>query len=506
MAADHRFVPPVVARSVAGLRVLVVGLGRFGGGMGVTQWLAGQGAHVTVTDQADAASLSESLQAIAGLSVALHIGGHDGCDLSTTDLAVINPAIHKSTSGLFAEILRQKIPWTTEINLFCERCPAPVIGVTGSFGKSTTCAMLAEVLESHRAGGPVAYTAVHLGGNIGRSLLNDLPCISPMDIVVLEMSNAQLEDLPRIGWAPSIAVITNLHPQHLDRHGSFRAYIDAKLNLVRPGDPDSPVIVGELHPDAEQMLADVLRENRQRLVRVESPVPPIELTLLGRHNQTNAACVWTVCRTMGIDDAAVRAALAEFRGLPHRLEFVRTVDGVRYINDSKSTAPAATIIAIRALTESEPRAECNPGAAGALAVFPPPEPLVECNPGAPGTRATLADGDIEPKRLILIVGGQRKDAAFEECARTIVQACRVVICYGEAGPRFADAVRETVTKLGGAGTKALEAANVAQAVESATREARSGDTVLFSPAAPSFDQYVNFTERGRHFVELVNWL
>lgn len=484
----------------AGRRVLVIGLGRFGGGVGVTRWLAEQGAYVTVTDRADAASLSESLQAIAGLSVSLQIGSHDGCDLGAADLVVVNPAVHKYTSGLFAEILHRKIRWTTEMNLFCERCPAPVVGVTGSYGKSTTCAILAEVLKSNRQGGSASYTGVHFGGNIGRSLLNDLPTIRPTDIVVLEMSNAQLEDLPRISWAPAIAVITNLQPQHLDRHGSFEAYVSAKLNLVRSGGPADPVIVGDLHPDADRLLAAILADSPRRLVRVESPTPPIELTLPGRHNQANAACVWTVCRAMGIGDAAIRAALREFRGLPHRLEYVRTVDGVRYINDSKSTAPAATMIAIEAITYPDPR----------VSACAEPTPLPRGDGGGASAEARVStltipsfDG-IASKSLILIVGGQRKDVPLTECAMLMTRTCRVVICYGQAGPTFASAVRRTAGTSPDSATIVHEVDGVPAAVHRARLEARSGDAVLFSPGAPSFDQYVNFTERGRHFVELVN--
>ena len=153
------------SRTLKGLRVLVVGLGRFGGGVGVTRWLAGEGAVVTVTDQATPESLEESVAAIAGLGVTLHLGGHDPRDLDPTDLVVVNPAV--------------------EINLFCERCPAVVIGVTGSYGKSTTCAMLAAALRA------ACDTGVYLGGNIGRSLLPDLPEMRGSDIVILEMSNAQ---------------------------------------------------------------------------------------------------------------------------------------------------------------------------------------------------------------------------------------------------------------------------------------------------------------------------
>lgn len=452
--------------SLAGLRILVVGLGRFGGGVGVTQWLVRQGASVTVTDQADAASLADSLQDIAGLPVTLCLGGHERCDLSQTDLAVINPAVLKSTSALFQEILRRKIPWTTEINLFCERCPAPVIGVTGSFGKSTTCAMLAHALEIARQSGQAPFTGVHLGGNIGRSLLGDLTQIRPTDIVVLEISNAQLEDIGLIKWEPAIAVITNLHRHHLDRYPSYEDYIRAKLNLVRAGDGVCPVIHGEMDEVADKMLHDEVRENPARLVRVMSWKDPLELRVPGQHNLVNAACVSTVCDVIGIHDVVVRDALTSFRGLPHRLEVVGEIGGVTYINDSKSTAPPATIIALEALCEKW---------------------------GA----------------IIAIVGGQKKTADFGPCAKSLVQACRMVVCYGEAGPAFAKAIMEAnvappTSETGP--TELLRAKGVEEAVEMAASLGRPGDTVLFSPGAPSFDQYVNFTERGKHFCRLIQAL
>jgi len=142
-----------VPQSVDGLRVLVLGLGRFGGGVGVTRWLAAQGAIVTVSDLASREALAESVEAVADRAVALHLGGHDVRDLDETDLVIVNPAVNKLRSDFFHTIVRRGIPWTTELNLFVQRCPAAVIGVTGTYGKSTTCAMLAEAL------GPAAGTA-----------------------------------------------------------------------------------------------------------------------------------------------------------------------------------------------------------------------------------------------------------------------------------------------------------------------------------------------------------
>ena len=452
-----RQLPPL-----AGVRTLVVGLGRFGGGVGVTQWLVGQGAAVTVTDHADAASLAESLEQIAGLPVSLALGGHGACDLSQFDLVIVNPAVNKGKSDLFREILRRKISWTTEMNLFCERCPAPVVGVTGSFGKSTTSAMVAHVLEAG-PGETAAFSEVHLGGNIGRSLLNDLPLIKDSDVVVLEMSNAQLEDIDRIDWGPAVAVITNLFPHHLDRYENFEGYIQAKLNLVRAGNGKCPVVVGELHPLARQLLEEAVEGDLSRLKPMEKSHPPVELLVPGDHNRVNADCVLTIAREMGLDEGAARVSLASFRGLPHRLELVAKAGGVDYINDSKSTAPAATIIALHSL------------------------------------------GDRLGK-LIAIVGGQKKDVPLDDCAKVLAQTCRTVICYGEAGPSFATAVRQAsaeARKSQNAETNVSVADGLAEAMSLAVSEGRPGETVLFSPGAPSFDQYANFTERGKHFAALV---
>lgn len=455
--------PSTIVTSPRGQRVLVIGLGRFGGGVGVTRWLVAQGAVVTVTDQASPDSLVESVEALRGLPVEFYLGGHRDGDLNDADLVVVNPAVDKRTSSLFQEIVRRGIPWTTEMNLFCERCPATVLGVTGTFGKSTTCAMLFEVFDAARLAGRVRFRAVHLGGNIGRSLLTELPNIDERDLVILEMSNAQLEDLPRIEWAPDVAVITNLHPHHLDRYGCFADYVRAKLNIVRDPKGRSPVITGELHPEAAAMLSAALSEpihpipdrNRNRRVLVEPLNPKPLLSVPGEHNKSNAACVGTVCGVMGLDEALVRGALRSFRGLPHRLEFVRTLNGVEYFNDSKSTAPSATVVALEAMT----------------------------------------------RPIVAIIGGQRKDVPLTELAMSLQGRCRAVICMGESGPFFADALRVARITAVVRTVPGLE-----EAVQAARALAQPGDTVLFSPGAPSFDRYDNFTERGRHFVEVVQGL
>ncbi|MGB2823557.1 MAG: Mur ligase family protein, partial [Phycisphaerae bacterium] len=223
-AAGRNRRPPAAAVDPAGKRITVVGLGRFGGGVGVTRWLCERGARVTVSDKAPAEQLDDSVRRLDGLDVALHLGSHEERDFLEADLLVVSPAVPPEMPMLRAAD-DAGVPRTTEINLFLHRCRAPVVGVTGTVGKSTTTAMIGEVLARR-------FTT-HVGGNIGRSLLSDLPRIRPDHVVVLELSSFQLERLPEIAVGPHVALVTNLAANHLDRHGTLEAYADAKKNILR---------------------------------------------------------------------------------------------------------------------------------------------------------------------------------------------------------------------------------------------------------------------------------
>ena len=201
-------------------RVVVMGLGRFGGGVGASKWLAERGSKVTITDLADESQLADSIRQLQGLPVEFHLGGHRLGDLDRTDLLVVSPAVDKTTSEFVQAARRKHIPITSEMNLFFGRCPAKIIGVTGSMGKSSTTAMMFDLLYAHLRNLKGAPRNIWLGGNIGRSLLSDLPAIAPEDYVVLELSSFQLEDLGAIRRSPHIAVLTNLHPTHLEQPAS----------------------------------------------------------------------------------------------------------------------------------------------------------------------------------------------------------------------------------------------------------------------------------------------
>ncbi|MFQ5592057.1 MAG: UDP-N-acetylmuramoyl-L-alanine--D-glutamate ligase [Phycisphaerae bacterium] len=483
---------------VAGLRVLVMGLGHFGGGLGVTRWLANNGASVTVTDLSTGDRLADSLGKAADLDVVWHLGRHDTADLDQADLVVVNPAVDKARSEFFQAVISRGIPYTTEMNLFCGLCPAPIIGITGTYGKSTTCAMLADALQSCAGNGAVGYSRVHLGGNIGGSLLNDLSNIDPTDYVVLEMSSAQLEDLPMISWAPRIAAITNLSPHHLNRYDSYEAYVSAKSHIVGTHDRATSVIVGNLDARTQTLLRNAVPDYDALVVRVGDLQPPIELQIPGKHNRDNATCALGVCRQLALDETVVRRALQRFKGLPHRLEFVRTVEGVDYYNDSKATSPGAAIRAVEALDRpivaivgGRDITAHTPGGASDR-VHPEPQRVAS---------RSADDTSGQPVRELRTAGRQ---STLADWACVVTARARAVICTGESASAYATALR--THNRGRSACAIRQASDLEDALRLARVHAYPGDIVLLSPGAPSFDHYSNFAARGQHFVDLVNAL
>lgn len=448
-----------------GVRVTVMGLGRFEGGVGVTRWLAGRGARVLVTDQEPAEKLAGSVQQIADLPVELRLGGHDERDFRQADLIVVNPAVPPASPFLQAAATAG-VPVTTEINLFVERCRARTVGVTGSVGKSTTTAMIAHALERTLSG-----RRVWVGGNLGKSLLDSLEQISPDDVVVLELSSFQLERTPAVRWSPSIALVTNITPNHLDWHGGFAAYAAAKLNIVRYQDPARDAIIihdsPELRGYFDQLFGDVAGIWRYSLEgdapvarRQSTPAvdcddqrlawPGLELITPGRHNRENAAAALTVAHVLGAGAPASIHALADFPGLEHRLQRVCVRDGVAYYNDSKSTTPESAITAINAID-------------------------------AP---------------LLLILGGYDKGSDLTPVARLAAARAKFSACLGKTGP----GLRDTIVASGGA---AELFGTFEDAVHACRARAQSGDAVLLSPACASWGMFEDFRRRGELFCRLV---
>jgi UDP-N-acetylmuramoylalanine--D-glutamate ligase len=438
---------PARPADLAGKAVTVVGLGRFGGGVGVTRWLCSQQAKVTVSDMAAASELAESVAALAGLDVALHLGGHAKADFTAADLLVVNPAVPKDMPLLAEALAAGGVPYTTEINLFLERCPAPVLGITGSVGKSTTTAMAGAILE--------CTLPTHVGGNIGKSLLEDLGRIAADHVVVLELSSFQLEDLPIIGVSPHVAVVTNLIGNHLDRYqDDIRLYAAAKKNIFRFQSRDDVLVLNA----ADATVSAWAAEAPGRVETFDPAGEPFKLAVPGAHNQANAQAAWVAAKQFGVDRAAAAAALADFTGLPHRLQFVASRRGVRYYNDSKCTTPDGAIVAMEA--------------------FP-------------------------PRRAVMILGGYDKHVSFDAMGQAVAKRAKAAIVVGATAEQIAQAVEK---HRRGQSPLVVHSKDFPSAVWAAAEQASAGDHVLLSPACASYDMFTNYEHRGRTFVELVNKL
>lgn len=460
-----------------GLRITVMGLGHFGGGIGAVRFLAAQGARVTLTDLKSAAELSESLDQIAGLSLeALRFGEHREEDFTSADLIVASPAIRPDHPCL--EAARScNVPVTTEIGLFWRHCPAKVIGVTGTAGKSTTSALIAHLLQS-------AGQCVFLGGNIGGSLLDKLPEIGPADWVLLELSSFQLMYLNAERRSPRVAVVTNFHPNHLDWHQSLEEYRHAKQTLLRYQTPqdvavlptdtefvnwptngqrvefgcdvDGPDSVGVTRSGLQLHLGDAIEAVHWEHTRFR---------LSGFHNRLNEAAAVAAAVAAGVAPQACAEGLRTFRGLPHRLEAVGEVGGVQFYNDSKATTPEAAIAALRAFD----------------------------------------------RPLIVLAGGSHKGADLSSFAAELAGRAKGIALMGETAPALVQMINATAAEhdakaddsaahsRSGAPPEVHLASDFRDAFSWAVSQAHAGDIILLSPGCASFGWFRDFEDRGCQF-------
>lgn len=429
-------------QDVRNKHVVVAGLGHFGGNVAAARWLVEQGAKVLVTDKAPADKLADSLAQLAGLDIDYRLGEHREGDFAAADLVVASPAVPPSNPYLLAA-KAAGVPVTTEIRLFVERCPATVVGVTGTKGKSTTTAMLGEVLRRR-------YTT-WVGGNIGKSLLPELGRIDKTHLVVLELSSFMLDYLEPMRWSPHVAAVTMIAPDHLEWHGSQEAYLAAKGNLFRFQRPDDVAVAPEDSPPAVALAQ--LSPGRQVRYGVEGR-RAFDLALPGRHNQLNAQGAFAAAEVLGATWDEAQTALRDFPGLPHRLQLVYEAYGLRYFNDSIATIPEAAVAALDA--------------------FP-------------------------PKRVLQIVGGSDKKLPLTALCGALCERAKAVLCIGHLGPAIADHLAQSPSQKC---APAYQCGDLATAVKMAREIAVPGDVVLLSPGCASYDQFVNFQDRGDTFARL----
>jgi UDP-N-acetylmuramoylalanine--D-glutamate ligase len=425
--------------------LLVVGLAR--SGVAAALALRARGAEVVGCDaQAVDGSARAELEA-AG--VAVHAPS-DGVDLlARTATVVKSPGVPQEAPVVVAAwrlgtrvVGELEIGWRLLANDF--------IAITGSNGKTTTTELVGHI---HRAAG----AAVVVAGNVGTALTTLPGAIDRSTVVVCEASSFQLEDTE--AFAPDAAILLNLAEDHLDRHRSVEAYRQAKLRAFARQPPDAlavaPPELAEGLPGAGERVTfgpggDVEVRDGRLLWRGKPFMDACEVRLRGAHNLENAMAAAAACLARGLPVGAVRAGLASFAGVPHRLEEVATVDGVLYVNDSKATNVASAVVGIASF----------------------------------------------PGGVHAILGGRGKRSDFAPLAAPLAERARAAYLIGESAPQLRAA-------LGGSGVPLHECGDLAAAVAAARAAAQSGDVILLSPACASYDQYRSFEERGEHFRELV---
>ncbi len=421
--------PELGTGELAGKRVLVVGVAR--SGMAAADVLAGVGADVVGFDRDEALEAGRLVE----LGVEVHLGQEEATLLQGIDLVVKSPGVPGQTP-LVEGARERDIPVWSEIELGSRLLDNPILGVTGTNGKTTTSELLGAMFRT-------ADTSVEVAGNVGRPLTSLVGHVKPDAWIVCELSSFQLEDVHTL--EPRVGLLLNLEPDHLDRHGTFEAYADAKLRMFQRQSADDTAIVPRGF--------GAIPGSATRVEFAADDGLPAEPRIPGPHNRENAVAATVAARSAGIDDEAIAQALRTFEGVAHRIELVRELRGIRFVNDSKATNVAA--------------------ARRALASF-------------------------AGSRLHVILGGRGKHESYEPLAESFGP--------GDIAYLIGEAAEEIARSLGAAGVPCIGSGTLEEALAAAAKAAAAGDVVLLSPACASFDQFRDFETRGDVFRTLVEEL
>jgi UDP-N-acetylmuramoylalanine--D-glutamate ligase len=465
--------------SLNGKRVVILGLARQGAAL--ARFLVQAGAKVTISDLRDRATLADARTELEGLPIRYVLGEHPVSLLDKADLLCLSGGV-PIDAPIVEKARKRGISLSNDAQIFLERCPAPIIGITGSAGKTTTTTLVGEMCCA-------AGFRTWVGGNIGNPLIADLDEIQPGDWVVMELSSFQLELMT---ISPHIAAVLNITPNHLDRHKTMDAYIAAKRNIVAHQKAQDFALLGYDEPNARGLALETaaqlywfsggaevergaFRTNGELTLRIGDDDDKIadrviadrvicytsDVKLRGRHNLLNVLAASALAGLAGVPVEAMRQVATTFSGVEHRLELVRELGGVSWYDDSIATAPERSLAALRSFEEP----------------------------------------------IVLLAGGRDKDLPWEEFASETLHRVRQLITFGEAGPMIA----RTVEKHPINGNRKVlqritQVQTLEEAVEAAARLSRAGDVVLLSPGGTSFDAFRDFEERGDRFKELVRQL
>src|SRR3984885_13811918 len=444
-------------------RVLVVGLGK--SGLSAAMFLREQGARVTVSDSRSAVALAKEIPALLEAGIMVESGGHGLLTFRRQDLIVVSPGVPMDTPEV-KQVVAFGLTVIGELELASRYLLGQMVAITGSNGKTTTTTLVGKILSD--AGVPT-----QVGENIGLPVIELVAKSTPETVNVLEVSSFQLETIEE--FHPRIAVILNITPDHLDRHGSFEKYVAAKERIFeRQGPGDSLVLNGDdrvTQMCAARAKSEVFWFSGTKAVRrgafvrdgvivwvekeggVTEPIMPVsEVHLKGAHNIENVLAAVCAARLAKVSAESIRASVATFTAVEHRLELGRKLNGVEFYNDSKATNVDATMKAVASFN----------------------------------------------KGIHLILGGKDKDSDYGTMAELLKERVKAVYTIGSAAEKI-ERQLHGVVKMGEAGT-------MRTAVTEAAKAAAAGDVVLLSPACSSFDQFENYEHRGRMFRQLVDEL
>jgi UDP-N-acetylmuramoylalanine--D-glutamate ligase len=451
-------------------RVVIIGAARQG--LALARYLARNGAHVVLNDRRKSEEMQPEMAELAKFDIEWVFGGHPLEVLDNRPEMVCVSGGIPLDNPIVAAAQERGIRLSNDTQIFMESVPCTTIGITGSAGKTTTTTLVGRIAQ---AGSANKYTRVWIGGNIGDPLINYIDEIQPSDLAILEISSFQLDLMTA---SPNIAAILNITPNHLDRHHTMEAYTDAKMRILNyqsaadvavlnRDDAGTWDLAGNIHGKLFSFGSSSLPagqngayvENDKFFLRDGEQVIrlPVEdhIELRGEHNVMNVLAACTIAHAAGFTPEDMLAGVQGFRGVPHRLEFVRTWRGAQWYNDSIATTPERTIAAIKSFSGP----------------------------------------------LILMLGGRDKDLPWEELARLVHQRVDHVVLFGEAAEKINAALGP---RIPGSRPFSLTRVDKCQdALTAASRLAQPGFVVLFSPGGTSYDEFKDFEERGERFKQWV---
>lgn len=463
-----------------GKHVLILGAARQG--IALARYLASHGAKVTLSDRRSEDELQAAYEALQGLPVNWMPGGHPLSLLDGVDLLCPSAGVSLSLP-IIVEAQRRGIPLSNDSQIFLESSPCPVLGITGSAGKTTTTSLVGRIAAqaSSSPNNPSSYSRIWVGGNIGNPLIADLDQMQPDDLAVVELSSFQLELMT---CSPHVAAVLNVTPNHLDRHGTMAAYTAAKKRILQFQSPQDLAVLGHDDPVARSMQADT----RAKTIYFGINKPPTDrpatfihaddillfdgrreelimsrqnIGLLGEHNLLNALAACAIAYAANLPSDAMRSGILAFTGLPHRLEFVRSWGGADWYNDSIATAPERAMAAIRSFD----------------------------------------------RPIILLAGGRDKDLPWEDFTELVRQKVDHLVLFGESAEKIAGSIRKTPANGSIGGIRrpftVVRVETLHDAVLAASEIVEPADVVLMSPGGTSFDEFRDFEARGEAFKKWV---